>query len=173
MFKQVIAKIFGDVAHGTTDSGDPVKVGGVARTTNPAAVGDGDRVNTFHDDVGRSVTYPYQVRDLVATARLSITASGEQTLLSGAASTFRDLVRISGANQSTNAVTISIRSATGAGIVHDFEIPANNTVEHSFLTPYPQNAAADAWTVTVDDFVSDGTTSNGTVIVDALFVNNV
>lgn len=146
---------------------------GIVRQSNPTPSFNGQNIKASFDDLGRQLMTPYQVRDLIATARASITVTGEQTLLAGSADVFRDMVRISGANQSTNAVSISIRDATGGGIVHDFEIPANNTIEHQFLTPYPQNTASAAWTVQVDDFVSDGTTSNGTVIIDALFVNNV
>lgn len=166
-------EVFGDTEHGRPDGGQPIKVGGVARRTNPTAVENGDRVDSFHDDVGRQVFWPYQVRDLIATARASITTSGEQTLLSGAASTFHDLVEVSGVNQSTNAVTVSIRDATGGGVVRTLEIPANNTRPITFTVPVPQNVAADTWTAQVDDFVSDGTTSNGTVVVEATFIKNV
>ena len=155
------------------DSGNPTKIGGVARTTNPTAVGDADRVAASFDDVGRQVTYPYQVRDLIATARVSITATGEQTLLTGVASTFHDLIQITGANESTNAVSVIIRDATGGGALLNIEIPANNTRVVPFIVPVPQNVAADTWTVQVSDFVSDGTTSNGTVVVTGLFIKNV
>jgi hypothetical protein len=41
--------IQGDVACDTTDSGNPVKIGGKATNAEPAAVGNNDRVNTYHD----------------------------------------------------------------------------------------------------------------------------
>ena len=165
----------GDAPQGALDgvTNNPVKTGGVARTANPTAVIDSQRVGASYDDLGRQVITLYQVRDLVNTDRVSITASGEQTLLAGVASTFLDLMEITAANQSTNAVSISIRSATGGGIVRDFEVPANNTISRQFPVPVPQNVVADAWTAQVDDFVSDGTTSNGTVIIDALFIRNI
>ena len=171
MSKEVVPQ--GDQASGLIDTGNPVKTGGVARTTNPTAVDNGDRVGASYDDVGRQITTPYQVRDLIATARASITATGEQTLLSGAAGTFRDLVQITGANESTNAVSVIIRDATGGGALLNIEIPANNTTSLHFPIPIPQNVAADAWTAQITDFVSDGTTNNGTVVITALFANNV
>jgi len=165
--------VAGHVAHDAVDVGNPVKTGGVARTTNPTAVGDGDRVSGFHDDVGRVVNWPYQVRDLISTARVAVTAAGETTLFAGAASTFHDLVQIMGANESTNALTVSLRDATGGGVVSTLQVPANETNSYVFPATVPQNTAAAAWTVTVDDFVSDGTTTNGTITFTAIFVKNV
>ena len=43
----------GTVAHDSPDSGNPVKIGGIADTTIPAAVADGDRVNAAFDVHGR------------------------------------------------------------------------------------------------------------------------
>ena len=43
----------GTVAHDSADSGNPVKIGGIADTTIPAAVQDGDRVNAAFDVHGR------------------------------------------------------------------------------------------------------------------------
>ena len=173
MFKQVIAKIFGDVAHGTTDGGDPIKTGGVARTTNPTAVGNGDRVNAFHDDVGRAVVYPYQVRDLISTSRAAITTAGYSVLLAGVSGVFLDLIEVTGANESVNAVTVSIKDSDGAAAVRTIQIPANDTKSFTFPVPVPQNEASNSWAVQVDDFVTDGTTTNGTVTFSALFVRNV
>lgn len=42
----------GDVAHDAADSGNPVKIGGKAETTIPAAVSDGDRVDAFFNEYG-------------------------------------------------------------------------------------------------------------------------
>lgn len=42
----------GDVAHDAADSGNPMKVGGKAETTLPAAVADGDRVDAFFTEYG-------------------------------------------------------------------------------------------------------------------------
>lgn len=42
----------GTVAHDAVDSGNPVKIGGIAETTAPTAVADGDRVNANFDEFG-------------------------------------------------------------------------------------------------------------------------
>ncbi len=51
----------GDIAHDAADSGNPVKVGGVAETTEQTAVADGDRANLMTDLNGKLVTQPYSV----------------------------------------------------------------------------------------------------------------
>ena len=43
----------GDVAEGSSDSGNPVKIGGKARTVRPAAQSDGYRINAYFDEYGR------------------------------------------------------------------------------------------------------------------------
>lgn len=42
----------GDVAHDDVDSGNPVKTGGKAHTSEPTAVANGDRVNAYYDENG-------------------------------------------------------------------------------------------------------------------------
>ena len=49
----------GDVAHDGADSGNPVKMGGKATSSEPAAVATGDRANFITDLVGKQITLPY------------------------------------------------------------------------------------------------------------------
>lgn len=48
-------QVQGNVANGATDSGNPVKTGGVAEATVPTAVTDGQRVNAWYDLLGRQM----------------------------------------------------------------------------------------------------------------------
>lgn len=162
--------VIGDVDSDVADTGEaPVKIGGIARTANPTAVGAGDRVSATFDDVGRLITYPYQVRDLIATARASVTTGIETTLLAGASGVFHDCVMITFANQSGAVVDVDIRDATGGGIVATLTIPADATVGWAPAVPYPQNTAADTWT-----FQNAGSDqSNTTIVATALFIKNV
>lgn len=47
------SNITGNVAHDAADSGNPVKIGGIAETTTRSAVADGDRVDAHFDELGR------------------------------------------------------------------------------------------------------------------------
>lgn len=158
----------GDIAAATTDSGNPLKIGGVARTANPTAVTGGQRVNASFDDLGRQLITPYQVRDLIATAYVSLTNGTEAELLAaGAAGVFHDLIEVTFANTSTGAVTIDLRDATAGGIVKSFQVPGGNSITQAFTVPIPQNAAALPWTADMDDV--SATTTN----VSATFIKNV
>lgn len=140
-----------------------------ARTTNPTAVSDGGDVRPSADDLGRTITRPIQVRDLIVTAYATITDSSEDTLLTGAASTFHDLIYVMGANQSGAAVNVNIRSTTGGPIVATLTIPANSTAGVSLPVPIPQVTVADTWTVQN----SGSDISNTTVTISALFSKEV
>lgn len=49
--------VIGDIAHDAADSGSPIKLGGKAATSIPAAVSNADRVNAYFDEYGRLHTY--------------------------------------------------------------------------------------------------------------------
>ncbi|MEK6828664.1 MAG: hypothetical protein AABY15_00935 [Nanoarchaeota archaeon] len=157
----------GDIAHDSADSGNPVKIGGMARTTNPTAVANSDRVNAIFDDLGRQVMRPLQVRDLITTAYISITTGTETTLLAGVASTLHDLIYIMCTNESDAAVTIDFRSGTAGAIVCSVRAPANGTAGVALPVPIPQVEAAQAWTADLPDIT--GTT----VDISALFSKEV
>jgi|TARA_Y100000034_G_scaffold23679_1_gene27429 hypothetical protein len=174
-FRNIIAKVFGDVPHGTTDAdetqgGGPVKVGGQARTTNPASVGDADRVNFIADDVGRQVNYPYQVRDLITSGHASLTRSQEASVITGNSAAFLDLVYVSGQNTSDVAITVNLRYGSGnANHIDILEIPANDTAVKTYPTPYPQSEVDSG--ITAQLAASDA--SDSPVTITALAVQNI
>lgn len=162
----------GAALHDAADDGSaPVKIGGQARTTNPAAVADGDIANFRTDDLGRQITRPVQVRDLTVTAYATFATGTEATLLAGVAATYLDLIYILASNNSTAAIGIDIRPSTAGSIVMHLEIPANGVVGVSTPVPIPQQATGDGtggtWTVDLPDVT--GTT----VSVSALFSKEI
>lgn len=136
----------GDVAADAADSGNPIKVGGIARTTNPTAVADGDRVSATFDDLGRQVTWPFQVRDLLVTANATLTRGTETAVTTAVASTLVDIVTITGANTSSIAQNISIRTGTGGTVVDQLTIPVTSTVSKTYSVPLLMSEAAQVWT---------------------------
>lgn len=154
----------GDVAHDAADSGNPVKIGGKARQTNPTAVADADRVDATFDDLGRQVVVLSQVRDLVTHQHTEIAnSSSETTILTAVASTFLDLVALIITNQSNEAVVATIKDATAGTTRMKLAIPAQGGAVLNFAVPVPQAAANNNWTVTL---------SSATVTVD-VFVQAV
>lgn len=164
--------VTGDVEHGwpDADANRPVKIGGRARQTNPTAVFDTERVEAMFDDVGRQIVAPHQVRDLVFTAQAATSTLAEVTLFTGVANVFHDLVEITCANNTSSSVRLSLRSATGGGVVKTFNILAVDTIVQTFPVPLPQGAAADTWTI---QNAGSGDISTTDITVSALFVRNV
>lgn len=145
-----IGAIAGDVASGSADSGNPVKTGGVARITNPAAVGDGTRVNFIGDKVGRQVVVVGQVRDLVTESVTTITSSVAETtiLAAGGTNVFHDVFMITLANSSASGTLVTIRDVTGAGTARVVYVPPTNTITIEPPVPMKQGTANSAWTAT-------------------------
>lgn len=143
---------------------------GQARTANPSATANRDVVDLATDDLGRLLTTPYQVRDLIFTASADTATLAEVTLLAGATGAFNDLVELTCANTCGAAVTVGIRDTTGGSVKKLFVIPANNTITRDFSVPVPQDTAAAAWTIK-----NDGTGDISTTVItcSALFIRNV
>ena len=157
------------VADAVDDGSAPVQGGGVARTANPTAVANGDVVKSTHDDLGRQLVRPVQVRDLVVTAYVTVTTGIETTLLAGSAGSFHDLMYIMAANESSVAQNIDIRAVTAGNVVMSLAIPANGTAGVALPLPFPQSDTGNNWTI--DNDGSD--VSNTTINVSALFSREV
>lgn len=172
----------GPLLHDAVDDGSkPLKVGGVAITANPTAVAGGDVVRFVGDKIGRQIVVPYQVRDLIKTAYVSISNGTETTLLAGVAGVFFDLISLSASTTSTFGVStlvppyVDIRCTRGSGVVASLPIgglSATNTGAARLNTlvmsaPIPQDEADSSWTVDMNDIT--GTTVN----IQALFIRNI
>lgn len=151
--------IVGDVNTDAPDGGTPpVKVGGVARQTNPTPVSDGDRKGFSVDDLGRQLVRPIQVRDLVFTARLQkltgSTFGTETTLLAASAGNYHDLVYLTATNDSTVAATVDLRSVTAGNVLMTFTIPTTaggGQVTIQPPVPIPQDSTGNNWTIDCAD----------------------
>jgi hypothetical protein len=159
--------VVGNIAHDGVDSGDPVKIGGVARTANPTAVADADRVNASYDDLGRQVMTPYQVRDLVSSAYLVLATGTETTLLAAVAGVFLDCVQVVCANTSDAVVDVDFRSVSAGNVEFSVTVPPDATSGFIPTVPWPQGNTGNNWTVDMADVT--GTTVN----ISALFIRNV
>ncbi len=163
----VTGNVIGDVASGTTDSGNPIKVGGQARTTNPSAVTDGQRVNGIFDKVGRQVVVQSHVRELVGNQTTTITNStAETTIITAAASTFNDLSSLIITNASATAFTATLKDSTAGTTRAIYAIAANGGIVLDFNPPIPQAAVNNNWTITLS-------VNTVTVYIQAVFVKNI
>jgi len=146
----------GPVAQGAAVSGNPLLLGGEARTTNPTAVADGQVVRGMRDKLGRLVVVQSHVRDLVQQdAPVTLTTTTETTIIAQAAGVFHDLTAIIIANTSGTAVRVDIRDATAGTVRIPFYVPAGQTVGAVFSTPFKQATANNNWTAQLSGAVTD------------------
>jgi len=137
----------GNIPSGTADSGNPVKVGGIAQTNVlPTSVASLARVNTFFDSLGREVV-TLAPRLLKVDGNITLTAStAETTLLAGVVGTFLDLCQLVITNSSATATTITIRSGTAGTIKLIVDIAANGGAVINLPVPLAQVTANTTWT---------------------------
>ena len=128
----------------------------IARQTNPTAASDAAEVFASADDLGRTLVRPIQVRDLIATAYISLTNGTETTVLAGASSTFHDLIYVMCANQSDAATFVDFRCGTAGSVIMTVQVPASGTAGISLPVPHKMPEVAQAWTADLPDIT--GTT---------------
>lgn len=157
----------GDVAHDAVDSGNPVKIGAQARTSNPTAVASADRVNLIADKLGKLIAVS-AIRDLKGNQKTTITSStSETTIITAVASTFCDLYGLTIANTSATACNVTIKDATAGTTRFILAIPAGET-RGFMLDPggaVPQSAVNNNWTATCSASVAS-------IEITALYVQN-
>lgn len=158
----VVDTAAGDVAHDAVDSGNPVKIGAQARTTNPTAVAGGDRVNVIADKIGRQVVTHHHVREMITQTdviTLDGTTAETDLLAAGGAGVLNDLIEITVDNSSGTGTFVHLRDATAGTIRRSFYVGAGLSRQWTFPAPLKQTTAANKWTVTCGTSVSKVTVS--------------
>ncbi len=139
----------GDTASAATDAGNPVKIGGQARTANPVAVANGQRVNATFDKLGKLIAVG-AVRELKGKTHVTITASTAETTIvaAGAAGVFNDVYGLILTNNGSAPMAVSIRDATAGTVFMVFQVPSRDTrgVMLPVDSAWVQAAAANNWT---------------------------
>lgn len=161
-------KIGGDVAAAASDSGNPVKIGGVGKTANPTAVTDGQRVNALFDKLGKQVVVG-AVRDLKGNQKATLSnTTSETTIVTAVASTFLDLYGLFLANSGASATKVDIRDTTGGTIRATIEVPAGDT--RGFTLPVD---SAMAQTAVNTNWTAQCSAATTALEVTSLFVKNL
>jgi hypothetical protein len=138
----------GEVAHDAVDTGNPQKVGGVARQTLQAAVADGDRVNATFDDLGRQVVCINSPRDMVVQTRTSLNSTAETVIIAALAATYFDLTMLVFSHEgTTNDIRIDIRDSSAGTIRLSVDLaPDGGGAVIPFNTPFKQGGVNNNWT---------------------------
>jgi hypothetical protein len=158
----------GDTASGVADANNPVKIGGVARTSNPTAVTSGQRVNASFDKLGKLIAVG-AIRDLKGVQKTSITTTGETTVVTaGTAGVFNDIYAIIITNKSATGVSVDFKDATAGTTRMTLYAPATDT--RGFTVPVDsamvQAVAANNWTATASGAVTS-------LEITMLYVSNI
>lgn len=165
----VTAVVAGDIASGSADSGNPVKLGVVGHTAAPTAVADGQRVNLISDKVGKLIAVG-AIRELKATQTSSLTTAAEATIINAInATTYADIYGIILANTGATTSRIDIRYGTGSTIVATFEVPTLDT--RGFMLPVDSALAGSLSTANVSWTGQLAATTN--MSVTAFYVKNI
>lgn len=162
----------GPTADGGTDDGtNPVKFGGIARTTNPTAHSDGQMSAVSLDSLGRQIITPVQMRGLRMTAYATLTSGSgfgsETILLASGSGAYLDLMYMMGTNNSDAAVQIDFRASTGGTVLASLQIPAGGTAGVALPSPIPGPWTDHTWTIDAPDITGTNVT------ISALFSKEV
>lgn len=147
----------GNVDHDAADKGSPIKVGFRASTTNRTRVASGDRADALSDTAGRQINVPFQVRELVGDATVTLANNTETTIVAATASTFYDLVEVTVTNTGAVTLNVSLRSTTGGAVRRIIQVPAGDTVQAVFPATLKQAAVNTNWTVQSSSATGDCT----------------
>lgn len=159
--------VVGNLASDAVDAGFPVKTGGQARTTNPTAVADADRVNFIADKLGKQVVVG-SVRDLKVNQITTITAStAETTVVTAVASTFLDVYGVIVSNTSATLVNIAFKDSTAGTTQFNLSVPANDTRGFTL----PESAAIKQGTVN-NNWTATSSASVSSLVITMLAVKN-
>jgi len=85
----------------------------------------------------------------------TITNNSENTVITGVASEFHDLLAMTIANTSATAVRVDIRDATAGTVIFSWYLPAGDTRGAVFKKPLKQTTAGNNWTVQSSAAVTD------------------
>lgn len=145
------AGVGGDVAHDAVESGNPISIGGIARTANPAAVSALDRVRGWFTVLGKFVVQIGAPRELITHQHTQIASSSSETTIlnAGGAGVLLDLVTLIITNQTATAVNVTIKDDTAGTTRMIIALAANGGAVLSFPRPVNQAVANKPWTATL------------------------
>lgn len=119
------ATMTGNVANDAADSGNPVKTGGRARTTNITAVASDDRVDAIHDAQGRRVVAPYSIPEaLVRGVSAQITGTSDTAVIAAQGAGVRIYVTHFLVFNTDATVSTQVNIKDGSTTIYSVYVPA-------------------------------------------------
>lgn len=141
--------VAGDVADGSTDSGNPVKMGVVCETqpSTTTLVLDGQRTNLHADSDGIMAVKPYTTYGDILVERVTNTdgASTASTVFGATASARNMITTIAVYNSSTTNGFVDFRDGTAGTVLFTLPVPAQGGAVTNFPVPLRQTTANTAF----------------------------
>jgi hypothetical protein len=136
----------GDCGSGIADIGNPVKIGGVAKTSEQTAVSTGQRVNAFFDVTGKQIIQLYSnPENFVQGKTAAMTGTGDTQVIASAGASTRNY--ITNVTITNSHATVGTEVVIKDGTTELFRVwvsgidKSANTVVVSFPTPLRGSAA--------------------------------
>lgn len=109
--------VVGNINSGSSDSGAPVKIGGIAVNASPVAVTNGQRVNGTFDLLGKQITMPYSnPENFVDGTTAAMTGTASTQVLAAAGAGIRNYVKTITVTNSHATTDTVIQLLDGAGV---------------------------------------------------------
>jgi hypothetical protein len=156
----------GNVANDAADSGNPVKIGGVAMvTTFPVSAAQGDRVNFAADKYGAQITRLEAARDQIVNFHAGAVTTAETVILTAVASCYVDLYAVTFSNLTTSEHTVTVKDGSAGTTKFIIPLRSMSVDGIAFTRPWPQSGISCNWTAQL--------AATGTVAVSAYGVKYV
>lgn len=114
----------GNVANDAADSGNPVKIGGLARTTNINAVQTGDRVNAVYDVQGRAVVTFAIAGTTISGVSAALTTTADTQVIAAAGAGVRNYITHFVVFNSHASVATQVNIKDGATTIYSVYVTA-------------------------------------------------
>lgn len=132
----ISAVVAGDIAAATTDSGNPVKIGGIAKSSEPTALTTAQRAQCYTDLVGKLIVLPYaNPENFVSGAITSaMTGTTSTSLIAAPAASLRNYITQITVSNAHATVGTDIIIQDGSGGTTLYTIPAAAVYGGAVLT---------------------------------------
>lgn len=142
------ATVTGSIAHDSVDSGNPVKVGGRARSSEITAVASDDRSDFITDLVGKLIVLPYaNPENFVSGTTSAITDTTSTSLIAAPAAGLRNYITsiLVTNSHATVSTFVTIRDGSGGTVLwQGYALAAGGGFAVHFPTPLRQPTTATA-----------------------------
>lgn len=135
------AQVVGSIASGSSDSGNPVKIGGIAINAEQTAVTNAQRVNAVYDLQGRALNFPFSNKENIVSGTGTTTGTSDTSIIAaqGAGVKFY-MTGFSVYNTGATTATITFKNGSGGSTLWLTIAPAAGGSNFAFPSPIATSA---------------------------------